>query len=64
MGDIFVSYSSDDRDRARTMANALQRQGWTIPVELAFLAFHTIQGPDLPSELREDFDSYERLGEA
>ena len=30
MSDIFISYSSADRDRARQVAEALQRRGWSI----------------------------------
>lgn len=30
MSDIFLSYSSAERDRVRTLAEALQRQGWTV----------------------------------
>ena len=30
MTDIFISYSSEDRERARTVATALQRRGWSV----------------------------------
>ena len=30
MTDIFISYSSEDRERARTVASALQRRGWSV----------------------------------
>ena len=30
MGDIFVSYASADRDRARAVAQALTEQGWSV----------------------------------
>ena len=28
--DIFLSYASDDRDRVRPLAKALEDQGWTV----------------------------------
>jgi TIR domain len=30
MSDIFLSYASEDRDRARHFIKALERQGWTV----------------------------------
>ncbi|MET0502417.1 MAG: TIR domain-containing protein [Candidatus Binatia bacterium] len=30
MGDIFISYASADRERARMLADALARQGWSV----------------------------------
>jgi hypothetical protein len=30
MGDIFISYASDDRPKAKTLANALAACGWTV----------------------------------
>ena len=30
MTDIFISYASEDRDRARTIASALQARGWSV----------------------------------
>jgi hypothetical protein len=30
MADIFVSYSSKDRDRAKGVAMTLEQQGWSV----------------------------------
>jgi TIR domain len=30
MTDVFISYASEDRQRARTVANALQARGWSV----------------------------------
>ncbi|NVN90237.1 MAG: TIR domain-containing protein [Desulfuromonadales bacterium] len=30
MSDVFISYSSEDRERARTLAASLQRRGWSV----------------------------------
>ena len=30
MSDIFLSYASDDRSRARSLAEALEAQGWSV----------------------------------
>jgi len=30
MADIFLSYASEDRERARALANALQSLGWSL----------------------------------
>lgn len=30
MADIFISYASEDRERAKTLAHALESEGWTV----------------------------------
>ena len=30
MTDVFISYASSDRERARTLASALAAQGWSV----------------------------------
>ena len=30
MSDIFISYASEDRDRAKALAEALKAQGWSV----------------------------------
>lgn len=38
MADIFLSYASEDRDKAETLAAALERQGWTVFWDRTILA--------------------------
>ena len=30
MSDIFISYASEDREKARELAEALSRRGWSV----------------------------------
>ena len=30
MADVFVSYSSQDRDRVASLVEAIERRGWTV----------------------------------
>jgi hypothetical protein len=30
MNDIFISYASEDKGRAQTLARALERKGWSV----------------------------------
>ena len=30
MSDIFISYASEDRDRVKSLARALEQEGWSV----------------------------------